>query len=71
MSGGLAALKKLKNIVPQSQLCNVYYTLMESQLRYADVIWDSLSKTKLAGLQRLQDRACSIISNARIKYNYK
>ena len=44
---------------------------MESQLRYADVIWDSLSKTKLAGLQRLQDRACSIISNARIKDNYK
>ena len=26
MSGGLAALKKLKNIISQSQLCNVYYT---------------------------------------------
>ena len=70
VSGGLAALKKLKNIVPQSQLCNVYYTLMGSHLRYADVIWSSLSKTKLAGLQRLQDRACSIISNAKIKDNW-
>ena len=28
MSGGLAALKELKNVVPQSQLCNVYYAFM-------------------------------------------
>ena len=70
MSGGLAALKKLKNIIPQSQLCNVYYALIESHLRYADVIWSSLSKTKLAALQRLRDRACSIIKNARIKDNW-
>ena len=39
MSGGLAALNELKNFVPQSQLCNVYYALTESHLRYADVIW--------------------------------
>ena len=38
MSGGLAALKKLKDVVPQSQLCNVYCALIESHLRYADVI---------------------------------
>ena len=70
LSGGLSTLKKLTNIVPQSQLCNVYYTPIESHLRYADVIWGSQSKTKLAGLQRLQDRDCSIISNARIKDNW-
>ena len=67
MSGGLAALKKLKNIIPQSQMCNVYYSLVESHLRYADVIWGSLSKTKIATLQKLQDRAYSIINDARIK----
>ena len=67
MSGGLAALKKLKNVVPQSQLCNVYYALIESHLRYADVIWGNLSRAKLAVFQRLQDRAYLIISNARIK----
>ena len=39
MIGGLAALKALRNVIPQSQLCNVYYALIESQLRYADVIW--------------------------------
>ena len=61
ISGGFAALKRLKNVIPQSQLCNVYYALIESHLRYADVIWGSLSKTKIAALQRLQDRACLII----------
>ena len=43
--GGIAALKKLKTVVPQSQLCNVYYAIIESHLRYADVILGSLSKT--------------------------
>ena len=29
--GGLASLKKLKNILPQSKLCSVYYAIVESQ----------------------------------------
>ena len=67
MSAGLSALKRLKNILPQSQLCSVYYALVESHLRYGDVIWGSLCKTKLTALQRLQSRAWSIIENAKIK----
>ena len=30
ISGGLAALKRVKNAIPQSQLCNVYYALTET-----------------------------------------
>ena len=67
MSAGLSALKRLKNILPQSQLCSVYYALVESHLRYGDVIWGSLCKTKLTALQRLQSRAWSLIENAKIK----
>ena len=67
MSAGLSALKRLKNILPQSQLCSVYYALVESHLRYGDVIWGSLYKTKLTALQRLQSRAWSVIENAKIK----
>ena len=41
------SLKRLKNILPQSQLCSVYYGLVESHLRYGDVAnWGSLNKTK-------------------------
>ena len=44
--GGLTSLKKLKNILPQSQLSNVYRALVKSHMRYADVIWGRLSNTK-------------------------
>ena len=67
VSGGLTSLKKLKNILPQSQLSNVYRALVESHMRYADVIWGSLTHSKKESLQRLQDRAIFIIETARIK----
>ena len=41
--------------------------IVESQLRYGDVVWGSLSKTKLAALQRLQTQTLKIIKNAKIK----
>ena len=40
---------------------------MECHLRYANVIWGSLSNTKLEALHRLQNRAHSIIERAKIK----
>ena len=67
ISSGIWAFKRLKNILPQSQLSIVYYALVESQLRYGDVVWGSLLRTKLAALQRLQTRALKIIRNAKIK----
>ena len=63
-------LRKLRNILPQSKVCNVYQAVVESHLRYADVIWGSLLQTKLRTLQRLQNRAKKIIRNARHKDNW-
>ena len=65
--GGLSSLKKLKNLVPQKQLDNVYRALIESHLRYANVIWGSIPSSKIKILQNLQDRARTIIERARIK----
>ena len=65
----LVSLKRLKNALPQSQLCCVSYGLVESHLRYGDVVWGSLNKSKIIALQRLQIRACCIIENAKIKDN--
>ena len=69
VNGGLTSLKTLQNILPQSQLSNVCHALVESHIRYADVIWGRLSNTKKESLQRLQDRTISIIeiSISRIK----
>ena len=33
------ALKRLKNILPRSQLSIVCYASVESQLRYGDIVW--------------------------------
>lgn len=57
MNRGLTAMKKPKNIIPQWQLYHVYYTMVESHLRFADVVWSSISKTKLTALQCLQNHS--------------
>ena len=57
INSGICALKRLKNMLPQSQFSIVYYALVESQLRYRDAVWGSLSKTKLVALQRVQTPA--------------
>ena len=64
---GLSSLKKLKTVLPQSILCDVYRALFESHLRYGNVVWGSLSSTKLQTLQCLQNRALSIIESAKFK----
>ena len=67
IKSGIWVLKRLINILLQSQLSIAHCALVESQLRYGDVFWGSLSKTKLVALQRLQTRALKIIRNAKIK----
>ena len=67
VAGGLSSLRKLKDVLPQSKLCDVYRALFESHLRYGNVVWGSLSPAELQALQRLQNRALSIIENARFK----
>ena len=66
VAGGLVAMKKLKGILPQSMLFQVYKALVESHLRYADVVWGSLSNTKISALQRLQNCAFEIIQGSKI-----
>ena len=48
-------------------LFQVYKAHVESHLRHADVVWESLSETKITALQRLQNRAFEIIQGSRIK----
>ena len=68
--GGLQSLRRLKSILSHSSLRNVYRALVKSHSRYADVIWGSLSNTKIEFRQRLQDRAASMIHTSRIKDNW-
>ena len=63
-------LKKLKNLIPQSELDQLYCALVESHLRYADDISGSLPKSRLNPLQRLQVTARSITDKARLKEDW-
>jgi len=53
--GDLASLRKLKNILPQSQLLHVYWTLVESHLKYTNVVWGAIPSTKLNTLQKISE----------------
>ena len=48
-------------------LFQVYKALAESHLRFADVVWGSLSNTKITARERLQNRALEIIQASKIK----
>ena len=66
VAGRFWSLKKLINIAPHYQLFNINHTLLESHVRYANVVWESISSSKLETLQRLQKRAHSIMQKARL-----
>ena len=67
LKGGISSLRKLKDILPQRKLEQVYKALFESHLHYGDILWNSLSDTKLSQLQRLQIRARKLIENVKYK----
>ena len=65
--GGLSALNKIKDTLPQSKLCSAYHALVKSHIRYADVVWGNVSHSEVSTLQRLQNRALSILKNSKVK----
>ena len=67
LKGGLNSIRKLRDILPQSQLFLVYQALVESHLRYGNLIWGHLSDKKLSALQKIHNRAFYLIESAPIK----
>ena len=61
---GISSLTKLKDILPQRKLEQVYKALFESHRCYSDIVSTALSNTKLSKLQRLQIRARKLIESA-------
>ena len=67
VAGGLGVMKKLKGILLQDMLFQVHKALAESHLRYADVVWGSLSSTKISAFQRVPNRAFDNFEASTIK----
>ena len=68
LKGCLSSLRKLKIILPQRKLDQVYKALFESHLRYGNIVRSAVSNTKQSRLQRLQTRAKKPTANA--KYSH-
>ena len=71
IKNALSSLRRLKNILPQSKLDQVYKALLDSHLIYSDEIWGKLSNTKLDHVQRLQNRARKLIEGSRLKDGWR
>ena len=58
----LGMMKKIKGSVPKDFLVTLYKTLVESCLRYCNIVWGQCGNTLIAKVQRLQNKAARIIS---------
>jgi hypothetical protein len=67
ISQTLAALSRLKNLLPQKEMKLIYNSLIESQLNYGILSYGNSSKKARKRLQLIQKRAIRILSKS--KYN--
>ena len=57
-------MTKLKRILPEQNLLQLYYTFVQSHLTYVITIWGSTCPSHLQKLQIVQNRAVKVICNA-------
>lgn len=65
LSTALYFLRSSKNLLPESALLNIYYTLFHTQLVYANIIWSSTSLNNFNKLYKLQKAAIRVITNSK------
>ena len=61
LSSALFSMKQIK-FLPKSSLVTTYRNLVESRLRYCNVVWGNCGSPLIEKLQRLQNRAIQLIS---------
>ena len=61
ISSALLSIKQVK-FLPKSSLVTTYRSLVESKLRYCNVVWRNCGSLFTEKLQRLQNRAIQLIS---------
>ena len=70
LKGGLNSVRKLKDILPQSQLFLAYQALVESRLRYGNLICGHLPEKKPSALQKIQNRAFTLLDQTLLKIRH-
>ena len=65
VSKSIGILRRIHNIIPESILRNLYYTLVNPYFEYCNIIWATNSTGTLAKLFRIQKRALRLITNSK------
>jgi len=60
----LSILKKVKPVLKVENLIDIYRSIIEPYFTYCCIFWDTIGETQMANLQKLQNRAARIITNA-------
>ena len=64
ISSAVTAIRHV-NYLAQSTLITLYYSLVESRLRYCSTVWGNCNNSLKANLQRIQNRATRIITHTK------
>ena len=71
MSTNIWLLSKVKNYLSKEHRVMYYKSYIQPHLDYANIVWDSTSKTNLLRIERLQKRTCRIILDYNIDNVYQ
>ncbi|KAG5896755.1 hypothetical protein JTB14_031735 [Gonioctena quinquepunctata] len=64
----LYKFRKLKYLIPENYLSILYYSLVESHLRYGILIWSAAPKTHLHTLEVMQRRFLKLVHDKNLRY---
>ena len=60
----LGVLRRVQPFLKTENLIVIYRSIIEPYFTYCCIVWDSISETQIANLQKLQNRAARIITGA-------
>ena len=60
----LGVLRRVKPFLKTENLIVIYRSIIEPYFTYCCIVWDSISETQIANLQKLQNRAARLITGA-------
>ena len=64
VSSGTSIMRKIKPSVPISSLLNIYQSVVEPYFDYCSIVWNGIGDNLADKLQKLQNRAARVITDA-------
>ena len=62
IASGTAAIKRVRHLVPQATLQNIFSALVQPHFDYCNVVWGNCGVTLQQKLQKLQNRAARVLT---------